>query len=52
MLTPFDKALVAVLVGVIGLVAQHFFAKSLTVDEVATATALLSGLVVYLVPNK
>lgn len=52
MITPFDKALAAVIVGGISLLAMHFFAKSLTADEVATLTTLVTGLVVYLIPNK
>ena len=52
MITSFDKALAALIVGVIAYVLTALHVVTLTNDNLAMFTTVVTGIVVYLVPNK
>lgn len=52
MLTKFDKAFAALLVGGAVPILNHLFGWNVTPEMQATIVAILSGLFVWLVPNK
>lgn len=52
MLTKFDKALAALIVPFVSGLASHFFGWEVSAETQATLIAALTGLFVWLVPNK
>ena len=52
MVTPFDKALSVLVLGVVGFLLSNFHILTLTPDQLTVLGGIITAVVVYMVPNK